>query len=316
MVPLEADWHVVAVSAAVPEGGLKAVRLLGRSLVLWRSGGRVRCFLDLCRHRGTQLSLGRVCGERLVCAYHGWEYASSGQCVRIPAHPEQAPPATACLEGFACQERGGLIWVALAAPVSPVVACAEWDDPSYRLIVCGPYEFRAAAPRVVENFLDVGHFAFVHDGLLGDAAHPEIPDYQVSVAADGIMIQDVSVYQPNPDGTGVGAHVTYVYRVFRPFVAWFMKSPGFSITLAVGPESESVSQAFMVMAMNYGHDVPEEELRAFQDRIVAQDRPIVESQRPELLPLDLAAELHLRSDRAAIAYRRWLRELGVGFGTA
>jgi len=32
------------------------------------------------------------------------------------------------------------------------------------------------------------------------------------------------------------------------------------------------------------------------------------------LPLDLQAELHLRSDRVAIAYRRWLRELGLVHG--
>jgi phenylpropionate dioxygenase-like ring-hydroxylating dioxygenase large terminal subunit len=51
-------------------------------------------------------------------------------------------------------------------------------------------------------------------------------------------------------------------------------------------------------------------------RIPAQDVPIVESQRPELLPLDLQAELHLRSDRMAIAYRRWLKELGLSFGTS
>ena len=53
-----------------------------------------------------------------------------------------------------------------------------------------------------------------------------------------------------------------------------------------------------------------------QDKIVGQDRPIVESQRPELLPLDLQAELHLRSDRTAIAYRKWLTDLGLTFGTA
>ena len=72
----------------------------------------------------------------------------------------------------------------------------------------------------------------------------------------------------------------------------------------------------MIIGMNYGHDVPLEQLQEFQDRIVAQDKPIVESQRPELLPLDLAEELHLRSDRTAIAYRKWLRELGLRFGTA
>jgi hypothetical protein len=34
------------------------------------------------------------------------------------------------------------------------------------------------------------------------------------------------------------------------------------------------------------------------------------------LPLDLQAELYLRSDRTAIAYRKRLRELGLTFGTA
>ena len=67
--------------------------------------------------------------------------------------------------------------------------------------------------------------------------------------------------------------------------------------------------------MDYG-DLTDEQVRQFQDVIIKQDIPIVESQRPELLPLDLQAELHLRSDRTAIAYRRWLRELGVTIGTA
>jgi phenylpropionate dioxygenase-like ring-hydroxylating dioxygenase large terminal subunit len=66
--------------------------------------------------------------------------------------------------------------------------------------------------------------------------------------------------------------------------------------------------------MDYG-DQPDEEVRAFQDRVTWQDIPIVELQRPELLPLDLQAELHVRSDRTAITYRKWLRALGVTIGT-
>ncbi len=41
---------------------------------------------------------------------------------------------------------------------------------------------------------------------------------------------------------------------------------------------------------------------------------VLKSQRPELPPLDLQAELHLRSDKTAIAYRKWLRALGLTFG--
>lgn len=71
----------------------------------------------------------------------------------------------------------------------------------------------------------------------------------------------------------------------------------------------------MYVAMDYS-ELPDEQVRLFQDEIFKQDRPIVESQRPELLPLDLQAEMHLRSDRTAIAYRNWLKELGLTFGTA
>ena len=41
----------------------------------------------------------------------------------------------------------------------------------------------------------------------------------------------------------------------------------------------------------------------------------VESQQSELLPLDVQAELHVRSDRTAVAYRKWLRELGLTFNS-
>jgi phenylpropionate dioxygenase-like ring-hydroxylating dioxygenase large terminal subunit len=60
----------------------------------------------------------------------------------------------------------------------------------------------------------------------------------------------------------------------------------------------------------------DEQVREFADKITWQDVPIVEFQRPELLPLDLQTELHLRSDRTAIAYRKWLRQLKLTFGTA
>lgn len=50
--------------------------------------------------------------------------------------------------------------------------------------------------------------------------------------------------------------------------------------------------------------------------IFAQDKPILENQKPEDLPLDLKVELSLKCDRASIAYRQYLAELGVKLGTA
>ena len=56
--------------------------------------------------------------------------------------------------------------------------------------------------------------------------------------------------------------------------------------------------------------------RKWTELTIGQDAVAVESQRPELLPLDLLEELHLTFDRLAIANRRWLKELGVTYGIA
>ena len=314
-------WHPVAWSQQLQEGRVQAARLLGQDLVLWRSQGKAMAWKDLCVHRGTRLSLGRVEQHCLVCPYHGWRYASHGRCVLMPSHPGQGPPEKARATTFACRESGGILWASLGKPTGPPPLLPPWEAPEYRKISCGPYAFQASSPRVVENFLDVAHFPFVHDGLLGDSQQAEIclQDYRVEVGPEGIVASDISVYQPDPDGTGRGARVHYTYNVTAAFQAYLTKKvtdQHFHLFLGVCPQDEHHSLAFMLIAMNYGHDLPESDLQAFQDRIVAQDRPIVESQRPELLPLDVQAELHLNSDRAAIAYRKWLRTLNIRFGTA
>jgi phenylpropionate dioxygenase-like ring-hydroxylating dioxygenase large terminal subunit len=313
------DWHVIARSSDVPEGGVCSARLLGEDLVVWRLNGRVMVWQDLCLHRGTRLSLGQIDGDALRCPYHGWTYNTNGQCIRMPAHPDQKPSAKARAFTYQCQERYGWIWVAPQTPTNDIPVFTEWDNPSYRKIFCGPYAYKAAAPRAVENFLDVAHFPFVHEGFLGDQQHTEIADYEVKVGDDGVTAENITVWQPDPDGTGQGKEVVYTYRVFRPLTAYFIKTsagPSLSIYLTVTPVDELYSLGWMYMAMNYAHDIPEENLRAFQDEVTGQDIPIVESQRPERLPLDLQAELHLRSDKTSIAYRKWLNELGLTFGTS
>jgi phenylpropionate dioxygenase-like ring-hydroxylating dioxygenase large terminal subunit len=69
------------------------------------------------------------------------------------------------------------------------------------------------------------------------------------------------------------------------------------------------------VAINYGADLTEADIQRRQDAVFAQDRAIVETQHPERIPLDLRRELHVRSDRFAVAYRRWLKELGITYGT-
>ncbi len=313
------DWHVVAQASDVATGTVRPARLLGRDLVLWRSNQYLRAWQDLCVHRGSRLSGGRMEDDCLVCPYHGWNYDATGRCVRIPAHPSQPPPMRARVTAYHVKERYGLVWACLGSPAKDVPVFTEWDDDSYRKVLAGPYLFKAQGPRVVENFLDVGHFPFVHAGFLGDPGHTEVGDYEVVSTPDGIEARDIAVWQPDPDGTGQSAEVKYTYRVLRPLTAYFLKSHGdqrFSIFSCATPVDERESVAWMIMALNYASDTSDEQLRNFQDVVASQDIPIVESQRPELLPLDLQAELHLRSDRTAVAYRQWLTKIGLKYGTA
>jgi len=316
------DWHAVLRSSDLPEGALAAARLLEEDIVLWRMRGTVHAWQDLCVHRGSKLSLGRTERGKLVCAYHGWTYDEDGRCVGFPAHPDQKPSAKATVKTYEASERYGLVWVRMSGASGMKSApppFTEWDDPSYRKIFCGPYHYRASAPRAVENFLDVAHLPFVHSGLLGEETHAEIADYKVEVAPEGITARNVRIWQPDPDGTGVGKEVVYTYEVLRPLTMRLSKDTEegrFSIFATVTPVSQCESTVWMWLALNYANEIPERELRSFQDNITGQDVRIVESQRPELLPLDLQAELHLRSDRIAVAYRKWLRKLGLSFGTA
>lgn len=313
------DWHAVVPVKQLDDTGIVRARLLGEDIVIWRSGDQILAWQDLCLHRGSRLSLGEIQGETLMCAYHGWTYDATGQCVKIPAHPQQKPSLKARVKTYRACVGYDFVWVCLGEPRQELPPFPEWGDSSFRRVLCGPYTFKAAGPRIVENFLDVAHFPFVHENILGVRERAEIADYDVVTDETGVTASNIRVYQPNPDGTGEGKEVVYTYNVFRPLVAYFRKEaegPRFAILLMVTPIEELHSLMWMWMVMNHSYDTPEEELRAFQDEIALQDLPIVESQRPELLPLDLQSELHLRSDKTAIAYRRWLNELGLTFGTS
>jgi phenylpropionate dioxygenase-like ring-hydroxylating dioxygenase large terminal subunit len=313
------DWHaVMPLRQLEAQHGVAGARVLGEDLVIWKSGDQVLAWKDLCVHRGTRLSLGKTQdGATLQCPYHGWIYDSAGRCIRMPAHPEQTPPAKAHAITYHARIAFDMVWVCLGQPAHGIAPFAEWSDGRYRRILCGPYEFQAAGPRMVENFLDVAHFPFVHEHILGTQERPEIPDYDVVTDENGVTASNIRIFQPNPDGTGIAKWVNYTYQVHRPLVAYFRKEADqpFAILLMVTPIEEVHSLMWMWMVMTHGEGT-DESLRAFQDEIALQDLPIVESQRPELLPLDLQAELHLRSDKTAIAYRKWLNEMGLTFGTS
>ena len=317
-------WHPVGKLEDLASGP-HAVAVLGEELVVWRSPeGAFQAWADRCPHRGTKLSLGRLVNGRLECAYHGWQFDTAGQCKVIPALPDFVPPSSQRACTYETNQAYGLLWVRLQAGQHELPQFAAEHDARLRKVNCGPYRVNASAPRIVENFLDLSHFAFVHEGWLGTREAMAVPHYNVTTIATGVLATGCKAVQPRSSVHAVGnAMVEYTYEVVNPYAAVLTKVPEAgtaaiadlreSIALFVCPVTPETSVVWIRMAMN-DFESPDAKLVDFQNTIFGQDLPILESQRPKRLPLTPGAEQHCAADRMSVAYRRFLADSGITFG--
>lgn len=327
-------WHPVAFSEEVSDRPVP-IELLDERIAVCRLKGQVRAFHDLCIHRGTPISLGWVEGEHIVCAYHGWAYRRDGKCVRIPSLPSEHPiPKKACLTAYPAEERFGLIWVCLSgAPRAAIPECPEFDDPSFQPFLMQRKRWKGSAARVMENFLDQSHFAWVHEGILGDRSHPIAPEMELERNAETFVCS----FENIPTPIAPFPH-RQTYHVHLPFCCHMLKAEHGTrakVLYVVGlPHASRVSTRFLIGLRNYDLEQPDiangpvhvleddvrgdagdpvvQEVVRSHEIVYEQDVVIVEQQRPEELPLDLTEELHVKTpDAAAIEYRRMLKEIGL-----
>lgn len=320
--PLAGEWLPVCNSEDVPDGGARGFIVADEQIVVWRDSiGAAHVWRDYCPHRGAQLSLSHVMRDQIVCPYHGWRYDIEGQCLHIPSNPSLRPSKRACATRFVSDEKYGVVWMCFGEPAYALDFYPEASIAGGRRINLAPQTVRSSAPRVVENFLDMAHFSFVHAGILGVDAHTEVPDYDLTQSAEGLEARQCFYWQPaGIPGQGGGTMFEYVYRLKRPLIAMLTKmaSDGqgaLHIMLAVSPISQTETRAWLVSVHEDDSTHSDQQLYNFNMEILLQDTPIVESQWPKLLPLELDAELHQRCDRMSVGYRRWLREMGFWWGT-
>jgi phenylpropionate dioxygenase-like ring-hydroxylating dioxygenase large terminal subunit len=310
-------WHPVAWSREVSDRPV-AVTLLDQPLVLWRASGQVVAFYDLCIHRGTPLSLGAVEDNQLVCGYHGWCFDGAGACTRIPSLPAaRGVPRKARAITYRAVERYGLIWVCLDEPHADILALPpEVDDPSYRWdAYASDGVWQANVARMVENLADFSHFAFVHPGTLGDREHAEWPDLAIEPVSGGFQYEFVQ----EVNRLVAAAPTIQRFQVLMPFCVVIQRFQPGSVERGTNiylfqPISLKQTRFFRLSGLNYRHRMSDDEIMARHRLTFEQDRVMVEAQRPEEVPLDLADELHVRgADAPAVEFRRRLRAMGVSW---
>ena len=221
------------------------------------------------------------------------------------------------------RERYGCVWTTLGKPAGEIFDIPEADEPDRRFVPCGWVKMRASGLRMVENFLDMAHFPFVHKDVLGSEEHAEVPQYQSEIRrdVDEVWASNCSFFQPRIAATeSEGAMVQLTYRVPNPFVVMLYRvcptSPNRldAIALFIQPLEEDLCRAQPVMYLVDGVST-HTSLLLFEQVIFLQDRIILENQRPLLLPLEPRLEIPTRADSSSIAYRRWIKEKGLRFGT-
>lgn len=315
-------WYVVAESTDVDAGPV-AVRLLGRSLVVWRGpDGALVAAPDRCPHREAPLSEGRVTEGCLVCPYHGWRFGAEGRCVEVPSSGAGRPvPPAAHLATVRATERYGLVWLCLGEPALEIPLMQAEDDPTYRRINSGVDVWTVSATRMTDNFLDISHFPWVHAGTFGLPENTEVPKVEMVQLDDDFVGYSYTVEVGNEAGavaSGLDAEV--VTREMSsgfalPFTvrSTIRYETGLEhlILLCSTPIDDVTSYFTFVIWRNDDFSVPAEEVIAFDRAIGAEDKLMLEKVAG-VLPLDQQATVSVQADKASVEWRRRLAALMAG----
>jgi pheophorbide a oxygenase len=174
-------WVPIASTYELDPDRPTPLQFLGQKYVTYQDNDENWVVLDdVCPHRLAPLSEGRVDREKnaIQCSYHGWEYNSTGNCIRIPqANAEIENSALSStrssVASYPAYVENKILFVwpwkedvlsiagkAWACPegmmekINPVVATFTRDL---------PYGWEA----LVENLIDPSHVPFAHHGLQG-----------------------------------------------------------------------------------------------------------------------------------------------------
>ncbi len=218
-------WYVLATSDELGDAPL-ARTLFGAPIVLFRSKlGHAGALVDRCPHRNVPLSLGAVKGERLMCAYHGWEFDGGGVCRAVPSLTGEPEGKARRVGAYAVREQQGVVWVWGQPDDTP-------DKEPHRFAMLGERGYTTVRRTVdakgtlystLENALDVPHTAFLHRGLFRSESRGITITAQVRRSADRVVAEYLG--EPRPPGlvarilSPSGGMVTHFDRFILPSIA-------------------------------------------------------------------------------------------------
>jgi vanillate O-demethylase monooxygenase subunit len=308
-----AFWHPIAWASEVDLQPW-ATTLLGTPLVALRdSTGAVVVFHDECPHRGAPLSLGAFDDGELVCAFHGWRFGLDGVATCIPAlGPEASIPGRARL-GRPAQvcERHGIVWVALETPRQEIPEWPDGDDPHLGTISPAAHTSEVLAAYQTDNLLDASHFPFLHDAL--GSRNPLMGDHHVVDEHPLGFRTTLQKFAADDVSTEGWLH----YTLAAPFTVLLRsEEPDGSLRTsffqAIQPIDERMTRMFFMIRVPQTDPEQLAEMLLVEEGVLREDHRMTSAQRRVGMHVVGGPDLHVRSDRNGVLYRRTMRNV-IGF---
>jgi phenylpropionate dioxygenase-like ring-hydroxylating dioxygenase large terminal subunit len=328
-------WYVAAWSDELEERPLARV-ILEQPVVLFRRADRTPVALeDRCIHRRLPLSLGRVRGDRIECAYHGLQFDTSGQCVHVPG--QRAIPPGAWVRSYPVVERHRCIWVwtgdaGLADPNE--IRDFHWlIEPGWGLTKLHA-RVRCHYQLIIDNLLDLSHLAYVHASTVGSPALADSAKVTTDRLSDGVRVsrwtldvppaptyRQFGKYGGNIDrwqisefrapGTFVIDNGSATAGTGAPIGQAGEQRWGFIVCHGITPENERKTNYFWALAHPFGVDGPEEEAEFHRQsrQVIGEDIAVFEAQQ-RMIELDPAAPtIDIGYDAGPLQARRLIGRL-------
>jgi phenylpropionate dioxygenase-like ring-hydroxylating dioxygenase large terminal subunit len=322
---LRRHWLPIARVDDVSEVPARVI-LCGERLVLARLADGVAVLPDMCPHRFAPLSQGQVVDGELQCPYHGWRFGADGACTAIPAlGPGAALPPKADLVAPAVREAYGLVFVRLepgptGASDAPMLEVPEWGRPGIVPVWLPVVASRAGGAQLLDNFLDFGHFPFVHAGTFGSGEDRFVGDYDVESSETSLRVSYDHVVENTEDpGVATGERPlvqprTMEYTFTVPFAGRLrlvLPLTGVENTIVfwASPVDADHSRIFCALLRNDVTSADQLEAVAaaeYERKVLEEDLWLLEQLPSTSLPLDLPAQAHTRADRITVEMRRLL----------
>lgn len=161
-------WHPVSGVSEFEEVSVKAIRLFGEDLVLYKDlSGDFGLIERHCPHRRADLAYGMVEAHGLRCNYHGWCFDQRGDCIEQPfedvARGNRGGRGSVRAVSYPVKVKAGILWAymgPLPAPELPDWEPFSWTNGFAQVVIS---EVPCNWLQCQENSIDPVHFEWMHE---------------------------------------------------------------------------------------------------------------------------------------------------------